>query len=57
MNRTTKITCPQCEKVQAEDIIELTEGEAFDGIFKHECDGCKKVFTVEFEFVPYVKTY
>lgn len=57
MNKTTKIKCPKCGKNQVEDIIELTEGDTLDGIFKHECDSCNEVFTVEFEFVPHVKTY
>lgn len=57
MNQTTKIKCPACGVIQSEDIIDLTEGGSLDGKFKHDCEGCQKTFTVEFEFTPHVKTY
>lgn len=57
MKQTTKVTCPRCGTIQAEDIIDLTEGDSLDGKFNHECDSCEENFTVEFEFIPHVKTY
>ena len=58
MKQTADVTCPKCNKNQSEDIHDLAmdTGE-MEGSFPQECEYCGEVYTVEFLYKPYVKTY
>lgn len=56
MVETDKIKCYHCGYQQHEDIYDLVDVSSNEGEFEYTCEACGVVFTVQFEFVPFIKT-
>ena len=58
MRQTAEVKCPKCHTIQSEDINDLAmDAGEMEGSFPHACDNCRTVFTVEYQYKPFVKTY